>query len=35
MIKKKKSSHLKYWDLDKLYGWAMSYMLPADSFKWV
>ena len=24
----------KYWDINDLYGWAMSQKLPLDAFKW-
>ena len=32
--KNKKSLYLKYWDINKLYGWAMSERLPLCGFKW-
>ena len=35
MIKNKESSYLKYWDVNDLYGWAMSQKLLLDGFKWV
>ena len=33
--KNKESSHLKYWDVNNLYGWTMPQKLPANSFKCV
>ena len=33
--KNKQSSYLKYWNLNSLYGWAMSQKLPVNNFKWV
>ena len=32
---KKRTSYLKYWDLNKWYGWAISQKLPVNDFKWV
>ena len=31
--KNKESSYLKYWDVNKLYGWARN--LSLDNFRWV
>ena len=31
----KESSHLQYWDVNNLNGWAMSQELPINNFKWI
>ena len=33
--KNKEPSYLKYWDVNNIYGWAMSQTLPVNGFKWV
>ena len=33
--KNKELSYLKYWDVNNLYGWAMSQKLPANNFRWI
>ena len=33
--KSKESSYLKYWDVNNLYGWAMSQKLPVNNFVWI
>ena len=30
--KNKEASHLKYWDVNNFYGWAMSQKLPVEGF---
>ena len=33
--KNKEPTYLKYWDLNNLYGWAMSQRLPVNKFEWI
>ena len=33
--KNKKSSYLKYWDVNNLYDWAMFQELPVNIFEWI
>ena len=33
--KNKESCYLKYWDVNNLYGWAMSLKLPINKFWWI
>ena len=33
--KNKESTYIKYWDINKLYGWAMSQKLPVNNFAWM
>ena len=33
--KNKESSYLQYWDVNNLYGWAMSQKLPVNNGKWI
>ena len=33
--KNKESSYLQYWDVNDLYGWAMSQKFPVNNFEWI
>ena len=33
--KNKGSSYVQYWDVNNIYGWAMSQKLPVNNLKWV
>ena len=33
--KNKESSYIKYWDVNNLYGWAMSQKLTVNEFQWI
>ena len=33
--KNKKSSYIQYWDVNNLYGWALSQKYPVYNFEWI
>ena len=33
--KNKESSYIQYWNVNNLYGWAMSQKLPVNNFEWI
>ena len=33
--KNKESSYLHYWDVNNLYGWAISQKHPVNNFEWI
>ena len=33
--KNKESSYIQYWDVNNLYGWAVSQKLPVNNFEWI
>ena len=33
--KNKESSYLRYWDVNNIYGWAMTQKLPVNNFEWI
>ena len=33
--KNKESSYFQYWDVNNLYGWAISQKLPVNNFEWI
>ena len=33
--KNRESPYIQYWDVNSLYGWAMSQKLPLNNFEWI
>ena len=33
--KNKEFFYIEYWDVNNLYGWAMSQKLPVNNFEWI